>query len=180
MIMKRKFYISSRNQGLISGLFLMLAITLLVSCGSSKRVGFVQDFDKLDQVTNDGKFAIENQWALPLGSSMINLISNPNYIRFKKDSVDLFLPYFGVRHSGGGYGSEVGLRYEGIAKELKLEKDPDDKNVILQFEADQGTENLQFLIRLYPDGTTSTSVTSSQRNTISYRGNIKELREEDF
>lgn len=162
-------------------LVIPLILLLTLACGGVKKSGSaeaVKDFQKLSELVNSGEFEIENDWLMPLGGSMINLIGNPNYIRFKADSVDVFLPYFGVRHSGGGYGRDEGISYKGPAKNLNITEDTVKNNIIVNFEGNDGSENLEFYITLYPAGSARTSVNSSQRQAISYHGNVKALPEE--
>ena len=168
------------NGGLAAGFLLVFAMLLFMSCGGNRGAGYVNNFEELERVANEGRFAIENQWVMPMRGSMIDLTGNSNFIRFKGDSVNLFLPYFGVRQSGGGYGDNAGIEYKGLAEDLNFRKSSNEKNIIVEFEADQGAENFDFRIILFPDGSTNTSVTSSQRDPISYRGHVKELKEDNF
>lgn len=157
-------------------LLLSLLLMLLISCGSGKNAGFsqVNDYEELREVVYNGEFEIENQWAHPLNGSMIDLIGNPNYIRMKNDSVDLFLPYFGVRHMGGDYGGrEGGIKFKGVAEELQISEAENNSKIEIEFEAEEGTENYDFRITLFPNGNATTYVTSSERNSISYRGLVK-------
>ena len=159
--------------------FLVFCFGLLASCGSSNASFNEADYNDLKQLVNSRNFKIENEWANPQGGSQINLIGNPNYIRFKQDSVEIFLPYFGVRHSGGGYGGEGGIKYEGPIENLQITENSDKGNIQLEFEGHQENELLEFFIQLYSNGNALTSVNSSQRSTISYQGNVEKLPEED-
>ncbi|MFZ0491325.1 MAG: DUF4251 domain-containing protein [Salegentibacter sp.] len=158
-----------------------LVLFFLQSCGGGQGTTYNQpkNYDELDQLVENRHFEVENQWTMPLGGSRIDLIGNTNFIRFKGDSVNLFLPYFGVRHSGGGYGDEGGIKYEGIAEDLKVEKNPDQKKIVLKFGGEQGSENLDFYVTLFSNGNTNTSVTSSQRATISYQGHVSAIPEKE-
>ena len=163
-----------------SGLkYLSLGILLLIiSCGVNKSKSDaedVQDFENFIALVSSHQFEIENDWAVPLRLTTINLIGNSNFIRFKGDSVEVFLPYFGVRQSGGGYGADGGIKYEGPAENLKIVEDKSKNNILVKFEGRQGTEHLQFIITLFPKGNTSTSVNSSERDPISYWGNVRAL-----
>ncbi|SDL13411.1 protein of unknown function [Salinimicrobium catena] len=156
--------------------FLPVLLMLLISCGSGKKSAFTQinDYQELREAVYNGEFEIENQWAYPVSGSMIDLLSNPNYLRMKNDSVDLFLPYFGVRHMGGDYGGrEGGIKYKGVAEDLEIDEANDESKIEITFEAEEGTENYNFRITLFPNGNASTHVTSSERNSISYRGIVK-------
>lgn len=162
----------------IAALLSVLGIALLsFSCGSSTATS-PEAMENLQQLVDQRHFEIENDWAIPLRGSQINLIGNPNYIRFKNDSVELFLPYFGVRHSGGGYNSEGGIKYEGIAQDLEIRKNKAGNTEIL-FEGQQQSESLDFRITLYPNLNAQTHVTSSQRDPISYKGEVHEWKEQE-
>lgn len=156
-------------------------LLLILSCGGIKKSGSeenLKDFEKLSELVNSREFEIENEWLMPLGGSNINLIGNPNYIRFQGDSVDVFLPYFGVRQSGGGYGGNGGIEYKGPAKSLNITEDTVKRNILINFEGEQNNENLEFFIILFQGGSATTSVSSSQRQSISYRGDVRALPEE--
>lgn len=171
----RKKEIGGKFFVLIVGLFLIL----LTSCGTNRAAENNPNNSNVDNLIKSGKFEIVHEWAMPLGGNMINLIGNPNFIRLKEDSLDVFLPYFGVRHSGGGYGSEGGIKYEGPAKNLSITHDDRRNTYMMKFEGNQDSENLRFMVTIFPNGETNTSVNSSQRNTISYRGKLRPIKEEE-
>ena len=160
----------------INILLLPVLLMWLISCGSGKKAGYtrINDYEELREVVYNGELEIENQWAHPVTGNMIDLISNPNYIRIKNDSVDLFLPYFGVRHMGGDYGGrDGGIKFKGVAEDLEISEAEDESKIEIEFKAEEGTENYDFRITLFPNGNSSTYVTSSERNSISYRGIVK-------
>jgi hypothetical protein len=156
----------------------LAAAFLMIACGTQRNAANLQDFKDLRELVDSRQFEIQHEWASPLGGGMINLIGNPNHIRFKGDSIDVFLPYFGVRHAGAGYGREGGIRFEGVPSKLNVQENNQNKNIIINFQASKETENLQFSITLFPNGSANTSVNSSQRSSISYRGEIRKLPEE--
>lgn len=153
-------------------------IVLISACGGTKGSGDSSEYNELAQLIHSREFQIENDWANPLRGSMINLIGNPNIIRFKGDSVEVYLPYFGVRQSGGGYGTEGGVKFEGLVRNLSIEEEKGKNRLHVKFEGKQDTEDLDFRITLYANGNANTSVNSSQRDAISYRGKVEGLPEE--
>lgn len=169
----------NRSNKIASVGFLLVGLLLLIACGGSRNSGNREDFNQLKKLVSSREFEIEHQWTnSSLGGGSINLIGNTNYIRFEGDSVNIFLPYFGERYAGGGYGSEAGIVYKGLAKNLKVSEKPEDQEIILEFEGQQGSEYLHFYITLFSNNSVSTSVTSTQRESISYRGKIKALAKE--
>lgn len=160
---------------------ILLSLLVLSACGSGRNSGTeanLNDYRELQELVSSRDFEIENEWAMPLRGSAINLIGNPNHIRFEGDSVDVYLPYFGVRHSGGGYGrTDGGIIYEGIVENLDIVENEERRNLVLKFEGQRGNENLQFFITLFPNGRAFTNVSSSQRDAISYQGTISPAEE---
>ncbi|WP_051286103.1 DUF4251 domain-containing protein [Salinimicrobium terrae] len=154
--------------------FLFFAI-LLTSCGSFQRdssnsIEYIQMLEKVQ----DLEFEIENEWANPMKYRRVNLLGNPNHIKFEGDSVKVYLPFFGERQFGGGYGSDEGaIQYEGPLKDLRIEERPRKNQIRIFFEGSNDSENLDFSVIVFPNGKTTTLVNSSQRDQINYEGKIK-------
>ena len=129
---------------------------------------------------NNRSFEIENQWAFPLRGNRIDLIGNPNFLRITGDSADVNLPYFGVRQMGGGYGDRGGIIFNGPIEDVQVEQGKKGNSIVMSFKGTQdGNEDLRFYVTVFPNKTTDISVNSSQRDPISYQGNIKPYTEKD-
>ncbi|NJW53360.1 DUF4251 domain-containing protein [Salinimicrobium oceani] len=154
-------------------LVLVTLFALLLSCGSTD-VGNANsaEYQQMLEQVKDLEFEIENQWANPTKYGRVNLIGNPNHIKFENDSVDIFLPFVGERHAGGGYGGEAAIKYEGIPQDLKIEERPGKNQAVITFKGNHKGEYMDFRIAVFQNGNTSTSVTSSQRDQIDYDGKI--------
>ena len=153
----------------------LLLIFVLASCGGSKTVD-EKDYREFRELVSSKEFEIENQWAIPLGGGNINLIGNPNFIKFENDSVDVFLPYFGVRQSGANYGSsEGGIKYNGVLSNFQMNENSRKGSIELEFEAEEDGENYSFAIDLFPNGKARTRVISNERTSISYEGQFSRL-----
>lgn len=159
--------------------FLIFSFGILISCGSSASSIDQEGYSELKELVASRNFEIENEWANPVGGGRIILIGNPNHIKFQGDSVDVYLPYFGVRHSGGGYNnSEGGLKYKGPVREFEVFEKPDKGRIEMEFETDNKGEILEFYITLFPGNNATTNVNTTQRTTISYQGEIREIKED--
>lgn len=148
---------------------------LISSCGGADRnMADSPQYRELLEEVSDLEFKIENDWADPTQYARVSLIGNPNQIKFENDSVDVFLPFFGERYAGGGYDSDGGaIQYKGVPQDLQIKENPKEGSVLISFEGSRNTENLEFLITLYSNGVARTSVTSSQREQISYDGDLR-------
>ncbi len=153
-------------------IILHFGLLIFMGCGAPRQsTSDPQSFDDLKALVDKRKFEIKFQWAQPQGGAMIDLMSNPNFIRFNEENVDIFLPYFGVRHSGGAYGSNTGgIKYEGEISNLKINEEQLKNNIKLQFEGRQGSELLIFNITMYDNGKAYANVSSSERANIMYQG----------
>lgn len=160
------------------GLPILGIILFMMSCGGGQGAITAeerQELEQLKQKVESREFEIVHEWANPQGGSNISLIGNTNFIRFEGETVEVFLPYYGVRYSGGGPGSEGGIKYEGPIENYQVEERLKQREVLVSFEGqNKDNEHLKFLITLYPNGNANTSVTSSQRSTITYRGALED------
>ncbi|MDN3594054.1 DUF4251 domain-containing protein [Zunongwangia endophytica] len=179
---------------LIKRLLVSFAVSFgILSCGSSSSaVEGVNNFEDLKSFAQNREFEIENRWANPMrantvsfinhpnfNSGTINLIGNANFIRFKGDSINVFLPYFGVRQMSGGYNDRGAIKFEGVPEDFEIIENEDKKYVRYEFTANDDSEQYQFYVTLYPNGNTNTSVNSSQRDNISYTGKFSKLSSEE-
>lgn len=154
---------------------LFVGFLIFTACKSTKNSAHKEkDWQAVKSWVNGEEFEVEHQWLYPLRGNQINLIGNPNYIRMYKDSVDIFLPYFGVRQFGGGY-NESGINYSGKPKDFSVTTDEATREIEITFEGNYKTEILNFKLNIYPSKTVRTYVQSSHRDNISYQGRIKEL-----
>jgi hypothetical protein len=155
---------------------IVVYLALMISaCGSAgKNMANEPEYRELVEDIRDLEFEIENDWANPSQYSRVNLIGNPNRIKFEEDTVEVFLPFFGERYAGGGYNADGAIQFKGIPKELKIKEKPEKGAVELSFEGNRNTENLDFQITIFSNGVARTSVTSSQREHISYDGKLVE------
>ncbi|MCP9200406.1 DUF4251 domain-containing protein [Gramella sp. GC03-9] len=164
---------------LLKLLSVAIFILIMTGCGSSGQTSFnPEEFQKISDLVNSREFIIENEWANPIQGRQINLIDNPNHIIFKGDSVNVHLPYYGIRHTGGGYNREGGIKFKGVAREVKIEENTNRRLIDLSFDGNQNGEVVEFDIRIFASGKTTTTVNSSQRSMISYQGELQAYEKE--
>lgn len=167
-------------------------LCILLACASSNKATQAE-IDRLQAILNNKSFEIESEWAqpqatyamtqlanagmLPIGSDAgnINLVGNANYFRVKGDSISAFLPYFGERQSGGGYGSTSGgIEFEGLPNNYTVDAAKNDSYVLKFSIRDKNTtsENYNVIVRVFPNLSSTIFVNSSQKRSIRYRGRI--------
>ena len=100
----------------------------------------------------------------------MNLTTNTNYVKFQPDLIDSYMPYYGKAYSGIGYGGDTGLKFKDKPEVFDVVK----KKKAYQIDVTVKTSNDLFRLSLSVgfEGSTSLSVISNNRSTISYQGEI--------
>ncbi|WP_171037038.1 DUF4251 domain-containing protein [Maribacter algarum] len=175
---------------------LLVFIGIFLGCGTSKKV--VEPNMKLDQMMVEKAFEIKvksaepmitqalgqvaNSGILPPGNTIarIDVTGSGYFIKVQGDSVSADLPYFGERQMGGGYNSDSGIKFNGLAKDMEVTKDETKQRYTLNFTIDSSSENYFVLIEIGTNLSSTTSIRSSHRNRIRFIGDVNELVAEDY
>ncbi len=138
-----------------------------------------KEYVAIKKMIDSKAFVFEGDWANPTRGTMINLIGNANYLKISKDSVDVYLPYFGVLHSAVNYGSGGGLKFNTLFKNYSVKYNDKKKRVRIKFESKNKSELFNMMLDVYGGGSASLSVSGSHRNSISYNGVVSEVKKEE-
>lgn len=159
--------------GRFKGLFIVIAVLISACGGANRTMENDPRYRQIVEEVSDLEFEIENEWANPTQYQRVNLIGNPNRIKFENDTVEVYLPFFGERYVGGAYDRDGGaIQFEGKPENLDIREDRQKGAVIVSFEGNRKSENLDFIITIFKNGVARTIVRSSQRETISYDGKL--------
>ncbi|MGB5555494.1 MAG: DUF4251 domain-containing protein [Flavobacteriaceae bacterium] len=172
----------------------VLLVMVFIGCGTSQKIiEPTADSQRLDTMVTAQDFKIEMEWAEPLmtnsmmqiansgllapgnSASRINLLGNGNYLSMKGDSVQANLPYFGERQMGGGYGDNAGIKFNGVAKNLEIQKIEQKQAYQIDFSISEGSETYTVRMNLLANLKARIRVLSTQRRSIGYEGTVKSL-----
>jgi len=162
----------------------LLMVTTIISAQTKaerkqlKEIKAQKEYLETKTLINSRIFAFEGEWVTPSGGGSINLIGNTNYLKVSKDSVNAYLPYFGVVHSGIGYGGG-GLKFNAPMKNYKVEFNDKKKRIRIKFESKNSSERFDVVLSVFYGGNASLSITGSHRSNISYQGKVSSVKEED-
>jgi len=108
--------------------------------------------------------------ALPTGMMSVDLTTNQNYVKFKPDLIDSYMPFFGRATGSIGYGGDQGLKFTGKPDKFTVVK----KKKNYQIDAEVKGEMDLYVLSLSVgfEGSTSLTIISNNRSTISYQGEI--------
>ncbi len=176
---------------MVRNVFVCLIICMVfICCGTEKRIVSEVELENLNTIVKSDTIKIQANWAnpqnasliantnlLPIGSNAgsINLIGTSNYFRIIGDSLSIELPYYGERQLSGSYNpNDVGISFNGKAKEFKHSFNAKRNTHDYYFEINNNIENLQINLNIYPNLKTNISINSTHRTFISYRGVVVE------
>ncbi|MDR5590268.1 DUF4251 domain-containing protein [Christiangramia sp. SM2212] len=161
-------------------LILTILVISFASCRSSKKLtdNDLKEFQELETLVENRQFEIVNNFANSQLGNNISIINTVNFLRMDKDSVNIDLPFFGRRFYGNPSEKEGGIVCKGLIEDYKIKEQPDKSRIQIEFKAtSENNEDFNFLIFIYSNGKADTSVNSSERSRISYRGDFSKLEE---
>jgi hypothetical protein len=146
---------------------------------SKKQLKAERKIEKQKQITaliDSKSFVFEARMALPSGMRSVNLSPPTNYMKFEPELIDSQLPFFGRGYSAIGYGgSDTGMKFSGKPEIFTIEK----KENSFQIEAEVKTsnDNFKIILSVGSTGSASLSITSNNRSSISYNGEIVGIKQ---
>lgn len=180
----------------VSRTLLLFSLILLTACGASNKIVAPSAQSRaLDEMVANKQFKFDAEWVRPIATNslnniinngmlppgnnagQINILGNGNYFKMEGDSVSADLPYFGERQMGGGYDSEVGIKFDGIAEDLKIEKDEARQRYDIRFLIRKKSEVYRVQLEIFPGLKGNMSILSSHRFSIRFEGKVSAVKE---
>lgn len=154
-------------------LLCFLSFSVFAQEKTKKELKAERDLQKQNEIEGliDSKmFDFEAQKASPLGGRQIILDYNTYFLRFNPEKTTCDLPFFG-RAFNVAYGGDGGIKFEGVPEKIEVEKKKKSYTIKSTVKGKDDVYNLMFSI--FFDGGATLSVTSNNRASISYTGEIK-------
>ena len=159
--MKRKMLI-------LTGLCSVLA---MFSCSSTQNAAERQQ--KIAQKIESKDYTISVNTAYPMRGKAYHLSSGYD-LKIKNDSAIAYLPYYGVAHTAPINPSEGGIKFSEPMKDYKITPNKKQDGWEISFKIDKGIEHYDVRLSIFKNASTSISVSSYNRDPISFRGEIIE------
>ena len=151
-----------------------LVISLSISAQSKKELKEAEaekEYQEIKALVETGEFDFMADWATTARGRRINLTTNPNFIKFSKDSIDTYLPYFGSSTSGGAtMTSDGGIECSGPKTKYKVSYNDKKKKIQLAFTTTDNNDTFDFSVTIFKGGNTNMNVNSNYRTSIKYDG----------
>lgn len=131
---------------------------------------------EVDTLVESKVFNFEASFVQPLGRGQLNIQGQGYEVKYSRDQIESFLPYFG-RAFNIGYGGDSGLNFKGSPEEFTIEKKK--KHYLIKTTIKAKNDTFLFSLYVYFDGNASLTVNSNQRQSISYTGIITENKKKE-
>jgi hypothetical protein len=158
-------------------LFIVLILIGVGSIGNaqdSKTQKKQDNYAKVLAVIESGKFEFVARKANPQGGGQVDLTTNPNFLRIRGNIGEADMPYFG-RSFSGGYGTVGGIEFNGEFQEYNAERNDAKFRVVILFTIKGENDNYKGTLTVTGLENTTLSISSNNKQVISYYGNIKPL-----
>lgn len=139
-----------------------------------KKEKALQEYQEMKALIESGEFDFQADWATTTQGRRISLTSNANFLKFSKDSLNIYLPYFGSSSSGGAaMTTDGGIVYSGPKSKFKKSFNDKKQKIIIDFSASDKNDTYEFNMSIFRGGNTLITVNSNFRTTIKYDGLTK-------
>jgi hypothetical protein len=159
----------------ISILFLLFSLAIINSYSQESRKELkerqkIENQKKTEALVNTKEFVFTARTALPQGGRSVNLTTRSNFMKFHPDLIESEMPYYGRAYSGAGYGGDSGLKFAGKPEKYTVVKEMKYYQIHAEVKSDNDTYKISLSVGF--EGSTSLTVISNNRSTISYQGDI--------
>lgn len=160
-------------------LLFFVGIVLLVGgqslCAQSKKEKREQKEKEVKEMIDEKRFTIDVDRALPMGGRSVNL-TTPYSFEMRGDSAISYLPYFGRAYSAP-YGGGNGMRFEKSVTDYSCSYNKKGTAQI-KFATRTDEDTYRFDIRVFSNGSATISVTPTNKQSITYQGELAPKKQE--
>ena len=121
-------------------------------------------------------FVFDARTANPMKGSTKTLTSDYD-VRITKDSIYSYLPYYGVAYTASYGGTDSPMIFDKPFDTINMEKTK--KGYTVEVDVKNGNDKLDFSFYISENGTTTLSVSSTNRQSITYYGDVVKTGEKN-
>jgi hypothetical protein len=133
-----------------------------------------QQMQEIKALVESKNFVFDARNANPMGARSINLTTDYD-VKITNDSIYSYLPYFGVSHSAVYGGTESPMIFSKPFESITTEEVKN--GYLIKVAVKNGSDRLDFSFNISVTGSTSLSVSSMNRQAISYFGEVVKTKE---
>ena len=134
-----------------------------------------QQIEDTKSIVESGTFVFKATTANPMGSSSINL-STEYDVRVTRDSIYSYMPYYGRAYTASYGGTDSPMHFNNKFETINIEETK--KGYLVKVVVKNGNDRLEYNFNISETGSVSLNVNSTNRQSISYFGNLEMTKEE--
>lgn len=137
-----------------------------------------EQYENIIALVESGKYEFIGRKANPLKGRQIDLTTRQNFMKIDGENASAQMPYFGRAFSGGYSSSDGGIKFDGLMENYNVRQNDKKRRISISFKVKGEGDNYSCSLSISSMESASLSVTSNNKQGISYNGFIKENSEE--
>lgn len=159
----------------IIALFLIVSNPILAQSKKElKKQKEQKEYANTKKLIESGAYTFEATSANTQKGRWIDLTTNFNSLKINNAHAIADLPFFGFSQVSSFKG-DGGIKFDSENIDYKIEYINKKNKITIKFKAKNKTETFDLFLTVYSDATATLNVSSSQRDFMSYRGEIKQV-----
>lgn len=150
--------------------FTIVLLFFMLSCSSSKTTLEVRN--EITQKVESKNFTVNVNSANPQRMKQVFLTSEYD-LRIKNDSAFAFLPYFGVAYIADYGSTDGGIKFAEPMTDYSVTPNKKSNGWDIRFKVKSKQTLYDFYLNVFNNGTTMFTVSSFQRDAITFDGEVK-------
>ena len=158
-------------------IFILFTVTLVIgfiSCGSTRQTAEEQQQQKiLREKIQSQNYRFIDSFVVPRGNFQPRYLTSTYDLKISKDTVEAFLPYFGVAYEAPADLTGGGIKF--LSKDFDYRINPGKKagNWIVNIRIRDQRNEILLLLNIWENGNADLDVMDTSRQSISFRGKVE-------
>lgn len=136
-----------------------------------------KEYQATKALIESGNFMFEANSCTTQRGRRIDLVTNINYMNFEGSTVTSEMPFFGGSQLSH-YESSGGFQFVNEDVDYIIDFNDKKRKITIKFKGKGDIEIVQLFLNIYASGNTTMNATSTHRDFITYRGEVKPLKSE--
>jgi len=167
---------------IVISICMILALSITVLAQNEKNENKSQkkerQYREIKTLIQSNKYLFKAIKAIPSKGNMIDLNSRQNFLKIDEENATASMPYFGRAYSAGYNTGNGGIDFDGTMEDYDVRYNDNKMRVNVNFKIKGKKDNYTCSLAISSLENVSLSITSFNKQAISYRGSIEEIIED--
>jgi len=131
-----------------------------------------KEYTAITKLIKSKSFLFEAENIHPMNANFINVQGEGNYLKVANDSINSYLPFFGVLHSSTGYNNRGSIEINNNIENYKVYFNDSKKKISIKFRGKKNSETFDMILEVFNSGSATLTLMGSYRSSIRYNGRV--------